>query len=196
MYRKRIKPLLDITFAFIGLTLLSPLFIIIIVLIKLESKGPVFFVQRRIGKGKKEFKILKFRSMRMDTPGDMPTHLLENPQRYITGIGKFLRKTSLDEIPQLFNILKADMSFIGPRPALWNQLDLIDERDKYGANDVFPGLSGWAQVNGRDEIAITKKARLDGEYVKKISFGFDIKCFLKTIASIFSTRGFSEGPSE
>ena len=196
MYKKLIKPTLDIAFAFLGLIIMSPVLILISILIKAESKGPIFFTQKRIGKGKKQFNIIKFRTMKHDTPGDVPTHLLKNPDEYITKVGKFLRKTSLDELPQLFNILKADMSFIGPRPALWNQYDLINERDKYEANDIYPGLSGWAQVNGRDEIEISKKAIMDGEYAKKLSFGFDIKCFLKTITSIFSARGFSEGSSE
>jgi O-antigen biosynthesis protein WbqP len=196
MYRKILKPTLDIIFAFIGLVFLSPLFILISILIKVESKGPVFFVKKRIGKNKKTFQIIKFRTMKHDTPSEVPTHLLMDPDAYITKIGKLLRKTSLDELPQLINILKTDMSFIGPRPALWNQYDLISERDKYSANNLYPGVSGWAQVNGRDELEIPVKAKLDGEYAKNISFGFDIKCFIKTITGIFSARGFSEGSSD
>ena len=169
MYLK-IKRLLDIILSFIGLVILSPLFIILIIAIKLDSKGPILFKQKRIGIGKTHFHILKFRTMRIDTPKDTPTHLLENPEQYITKIGKFLRKTSLDELPQIWNIFVGEMSVIGPRPALWNQYDLIEERDKYGANDVLPGLTGWAQINGRDELPIEVKAKLDGEYIKKICF--------------------------
>jgi O-antigen biosynthesis protein WbqP len=159
----------------------------------LDSKGPVLFKQRRIGKGKKEFYILKFRTMRIDTPKDMPTHLLEDPEMYITKVGKFLRKTSLDELPQIVNIIKGEMSIIGPRPALWNQYDLIEERDKYGANDVVPGLTGWAQINGRDELPIDVKAKLDGEYVEKLSPLFDLKVFFMTIKSVSRSEGVKEG---
>lgn len=192
MYPK-VKRLLDFILALLSLIILSPVFIIISLIIKMTSEGPVFFKQKRIGKNKVEFYIYKFRTMRTDTPKDTPTHLLENPEQYITRIGKFLRKTSLDELPQLINILKGEMSFIGPRPALWNQYDLIAERDKYGANDVYPGLTGWAQINGRDELPISIKAKLDGEYVKKISFFFDVRCFLGTIISVIKSDGVVEG---
>ena len=192
MYPK-VKRLLDFILALLSLIILSPVFIIISLIIKMTSEGPVFFKQKRIGKNKVEFYIYKFRTMRTDTPKDTPTHLLENPEQYITRIGKFLRKTSLDELPQLINILKGEMSFIGPRPALWNQYDLIAERDKYGANDVYPGLTGWAQINGRDELPISIKAKLDGEYVKKMSFFFDVRCFLGTIISVIKSDGVVEG---
>ena len=189
----KVKKVLDIILAFISIILLSPILVLIAILIKLSSKGPVFFKQKRIGKGKSIFYIYKFRTMRTDAPKDMPTHLLDNPDAYITGIGKVLRKTSLDELPQLINILKGEMSFIGPRPALWNQYDLIAERDKYGANDVYPGLTGWAQINGRDELPIEIKAKLDGEYVQKMSFIFDVKCFIGTILSVLKREGVVEG---
>ncbi|MEJ9161056.1 sugar transferase, partial [Paenibacillus graminis] len=159
-----IKQIVDFMMALIGILLLWPFFLIIAVIIKLTSKGPVLFKQKRLGKHKREFYILKFRTMRTDTPSDMPTHLLQDPDFFITSVGKFLRKTSLDELPQIINILKGEMSIIGPRPALWNQYDLIAERDKYRANDIKPGLTGWAQINGRDELTIEKKANLDGEY--------------------------------
>ena len=161
--------------------------------IKVESPGPVLFKQERVGKNKKIFKIWKFRSMRTDTPKDMPTHMLTNPEQYITKIGHFIRKTSLDELPQIFNIFKGEMSIIGPRPALWNQYDLIEERDKYGANDIAPGLTGWAQINGRDELEIPIKAKLDGEYVKKMGFLMDVKCFFGTIFSVLKSDGVVEG---
>jgi len=165
----------------------------IAVIIKIDDPGPVFFKQKRVGIHKSHFGLLKFRSMKMSTPHDTPTHLLKNPEQYITKIGKFLRKSSLDELPQLFNIWKGEMSIIGPRPALWNQYDLIAERDKYGANDVLPGLTGWAQINGRDELEIEVKAKLDGEYVQKLSFAFDVKCFLGTITSVLKSDGVVEG---
>ena len=193
MYKKFIKRLLDIVLSLAGIIVLSPLLIVIVLCIKFTSPGPIFFKQKRVGVHKTYFNILKFRSMRIDTPKDVPTHLLSDPDQYITGIGKFLRKTSLDELPQLFNILKGDMSVIGPRPALWNQYDLIAERDKYGANDVVPGLTGWAQVNGRDELEIDVKARLDGEYVQRMSFLFDCKCFFMTITSVLKEDGVVEG---
>jgi O-antigen biosynthesis protein WbqP len=164
-----------------------------IIAIKIDSPGPVLFKQKRIGKGKSYFNILKFRTMHIDTPKDRPTHLLANPKRYITRVGKFLRKTSLDELPQIINILIGNMTIIGPRPALWNQYDLIEERDKYGANDVVPGLSGWAQINGRDELPIDVKAKLDGEYIEKMSFVFDCKCFFRTIISVLKRAGIVEG---
>lgn len=189
----RLKRRLDVVLAGIGLIILSPVFLCLMAAIKLDSRGPVFFRQKRVGIHKTYFNILKFRTMRIDTPKDMPTHLLENPEQYITRVGKFLRKTSLDELPQIINILKGDMSIIGPRPALWNQEDLIAERDKYGANDVTPGLTGWAQVNGRDELEIPVKARLDGEYVKHLSFRMDCICFLRTITSVLKHEGVVEG---
>lgn len=179
--------------ALILVVLLSPLLLIIAIAIKCESKGPVLFKQKRVGKHKKLFEIYKFRSMRTDTPKDQPTHLLQNPESYITKVGGFLRKTSLDELPQLFNIIKGEMAWVGPRPALWNQYDLIEERDKYGANDVMPGLTGWAQINGRDELEIPVKAKFDGEYVEKCSFLFDLKCFLGTFISVVKQDGVVEG---
>lgn len=187
------KRMMDFILAFIGGIVLLPIFLILTIAIKLDSKGPVLFKQKRVGRNKKYFNILKFRTMRIDTPKDKPTHLLENPENYITKIGAFLRKTSLDELPQLWNIMIGQMSIIGPRPALWNQYDLVEERDKYGANDIRPGLTGWAQINGRDELQIPYKARLDGEYVKNMSFLFDCKCFFKTIVSIIKHDGIVEG---
>lgn len=192
MYLK-FKRIIDFFLSLIGLIILSPLFIILVIAIKLDSEGPVFFKQKRVGINKSHFYILKFRTMRIDTPKDTPTHLLENPEQYITKVGKFLRKTSLDELPQIFNILAGQMSIIGPRPALWNQYDLIEERDKYGANDVPPGLTGWAQINGRDELPIEIKARFDGEYVEKIGFKMDLKCFVGTIFSVIKSDGVVEG---
>lgn len=193
MYCKVIKPILDTMLSLIGLILFSWLFLLIVIAIEIDDPGHVFFTQERIGIHKRHFKLYKFRSMKMSTPHDVPTHLLENPDQYITRIGSFIRKTSLDEIPQLINILKQDMSIIGPRPALWNQYDLIEERDKYGANDVKPGLSGWAQINGRDELEIADKARLDGEYVKRMSFPFDCRCFFGTAVSALRHDGVVEG---
>lgn len=187
------KRIIDVCLSFIGLLIFAPIFILLIVCIKLDSKGPIFFRQKRVGIHKKIFYILKFRTMRTDTPRDVPTHMLKNPDIYITKVGRFLRKTSLDELPQIINIFKGEMSIIGPRPALWNQYDLIEERDKYGANDVMPGLTGWAQINGRDELEIPVKARLDGEYVEKMNFMFDLKCFLGTILSVLKSDGVVEG---
>ena len=187
------KRKIDFILSLIGLIILAPLFIGIMVAIKLESKGPVFFKQKRVGLHQTHFNILKFRTMRIDAPKDMPTHLLTDPERYITKTGKFLRKTSLDELPQIINILKGEMAVIGPRPALWNQYDLIKEREKYGANDVLPGLTGWAQINGRDELPIEYKAKLDGEYIKKISLSMDVRCFVGTIFSVLSSQGVIEG---
>lgn len=184
---------MDIILSLISIIILLPVFLIIITAIKLDSKGPIFFKQKRVGINKTHFNILKFRTMRVDTPKDMPTHLLSNPEQWITRVGKFLRKTSLDELPQLFNILKGEMSFIGPRPALWNQYDLIEERDKYGANDVPVGLTGCAQINGRDELEIEVKAKLDGEYAEKIGFLMDVKCFFGTILSVLKSDGVVEG---
>ncbi len=193
MYSKYGKRTIDFILSFAGIIILSPLLIVLMVLIKVTSPGPIFFKQKRVGIHKSYFNILKFRTMRIDTPKDMPTHLLENPDQYITSVGKFLRKTSLDELPQLFNIFKGEMAIVGPRPALWNQYDLIELRDAYGANDVLPGLTGWAQVNGRDELEIDVKAKLDGEYCKKLSFLFDVKCFLMTIFSVLKHDGVVEG---
>ena len=190
---KRIKSILDRIIALLGLIILSPLFIILVIMIKGDTKGPVLFRQKRVGIYKKHFYILKFRTMRIDTPKDTPTHLLKDPQQYITKVGRILRKTSLDELPQIINILKGDMAIVGPRPALWNQYDLIQERDKYGANDILPGLTGWAQINGRDELPIDVKARLDGEYVQKMGLRMDIKCILGTILSVLKQDGVVEG---
>lgn len=193
MYKKFFKRLLDIIISFFGLVLLSWLFLILIILVKIDDPGPAFFTQKRIGIHKKEFSLHKFRSMKMDTPHDKPTHLLENPEQYITKIGRFLRKSSLDELPQIWDIFIGNMSIIGPRPALWNQYDLIEERDKYGANDIKPGLTGWAQINGRDELEIPEKAKLDGEYVSSLSFLFDCKCFFGTVFSVLRSDGVVEG---
>ena len=193
MYRNCVKRILAVLLSLLGIVCLGWLLVILSIAIKLDSPGPVLFRQKRVGQGKSHFYILKFRTMRIDTPKDMPTHLLSNPQQYITRVGRFLRKTSLDELPQLFNILLGHMAVIGPRPALWNQFDLIAERDKYGANDVRPGLTGWAQINGRDELPIDVKARLDGEYVRRLSFAFDVKCFLGTIKAVISSDGVVEG---
>jgi len=193
MYYIKIKRLLDILISLIALIVLSPMLLMISIIIKLDSKGPVLFKQKRVGIHKSHFYILKFRTMRIDAPKDCPTHQLENPEQWITRVGKFLRKTSLDELPQIWNILVGHMSLIGPRPALWNQLDLIEARDKYGANDIRPGLTGWAQINGRDELPIDIKASLDGEYVRKISFWMDLKCFFGTIVSVLKHDGVVEG---
>lgn len=189
----KIKRIIDIVVSLLGLIVLSPIFLILIIAIKLDSKGPVFFKQKRVGLHKSYFYILKFRTMRIDTPKDTPTHLLTNPEKWITKVGKFMRKTSLDELPQIINILKGEMSIVGPRPALWNQYDLISERDKYGANDVPVGLTGWAQINGRDELEINVKARFDGEYTERIGLMMDLKCFLGTVKSVFKTDGIIEG---
>lgn len=188
-----VKRILDLTLAFAGLLILSPVFGLLVAAIKLNTRGPVFFKQKRVGIHKTHFYILKFRTMRIDTPKNTPTHLLENPEKYITSVGRFLRKTSLDELPQIFNILAGQMSVIGPRPALWNQYDLIAERDKYGANDIKPGLTGWAQVNGRDELPIEVKAKFDGEYVKKMGIAMDLRCFFKTILDVLKSDGVVEG---
>ena len=193
MYRKYGKRLLDIVLSALGLLVLLPVFVLIAVAIEVDDPGPVFFRQKRVGIHKTHFQIMKFRTMKVDTPKDTPTHLLANPEQYITRVGKVLRKTSLDELPQIFQIFTGEMSIIGPRPALWNQFDLIAERDRYGANDVRPGLTGWAQINGRDELPIDVKARLDGEYVRNISFSFDCKCFFGTIVSVLRSDGVVEG---
>lgn len=192
MYKKFIKRLIDIALSFLGAVVLLPIFLIVGLLVYIDDPGPVIFKQRRIGKGKKEFWLHKFRSMKMNTP-DIPTHLLDNPNQYITRVGKIIRKLSIDELPQIYDILIGNMSIIGPRPALWNQNDLIEERDKYGANDVKPGLTGWAQINGRDELPIDVKAKFDGEYIEKMSFLFDCKCFFGTIAAVLKHDGVVEG---
>ena len=192
----KIKRVIDFTLALIGLIVLAPVLVGLILAIKLDSPGPVFFKQKRIGIHKTYFDILKFRTMKADTPNDVPTHMLMNPEQYITSVGKFLRKTSLDELPQLINILKGDMSIVGPRPALWNQDDLLEERDRYGANDVMPGLTGWAQINGRDELEISEKAKFDGEYVQQLGFVMDLKCFFGTIKVLVKSEGVSEGKKQ
>ncbi|MBG9981847.1 sugar transferase [Aerococcaceae bacterium DSM 111020] len=196
MYIIFIKRVLDFLIALAGLIILAPVFLIIALWIKFDSPGPVFFTQRRVGLHKELFDIYKFRTMRIDTPSDMPTHLLDDPAAFITNSGAFLRKTSLDELPQLINILRGEMAIIGPRPALWNQDDLVAERDKYCANDVRPGLTGWAQINGRDELPIPIKAKLDGEYIDRMSFAMDVRCFFLTIKSVISSDGVSEGWNE
>ena len=193
MYNKFFKRLIDVVLSFIGIIVLLIPMLIIAIIIKCTSKGPVFFKQKRVGVHKTHFNLYKFRTMRTDTPHDMPTHLLSNPEQYITTIGTFLRKSSLDELPQIFNILTGKMSIIGPRPALWNQEDLIAERDKYGANDIRPGLTGLAQISGRDELEIEVKAKLDGDYVEKMSFVFDVKMFFGTIISVVKSDGVVEG---
>ena len=193
MYKHFFKRLIDLFLSFLGILFLALPMLIIALAIKCDSKGPVFFKQNRVGKRKKIFRILKFRTMRIDTPHDAPTHELSDPEKWITKVGGFLRKTSLDELPQIFNIFVGQMAIIGPRPALWNQDDLIAERDKYGANDIKPGLTGWAQINGRDELEIPVKAALDGEYVKRMGFFFDCKCFFGTIAAVFKHEGVVEG---
>lgn len=190
---KIFKRIIDFLVSLFAIIALSPVLLGAAVAVKADSKGPVLFVQKRVGKDKKIFNMYKFRSMRTDTPHDMPTHLLNNPDAFITRVGKFLRKSSLDELPQLFNIIKGDMSVVGPRPALWNQDDLIAERDKYGANNIRPGLTGWAQVNGRDELEIDIKAKFDGEYVDKMSLLFDIKCIFATALQVVKHEGVVEG---
>lgn len=191
-----IKRLLDVFLSGLAIVVLSPVLLIIALAIKFDSKGPVLFKQKRVGKNKRHFMIYKFRSMYVDAPSDMPTHLLDDPTAMITKVGAFLRKTSLDELPQLFNIFKGEMAIIGPRPALWNQYDLIEERDKYGANEILPGLTGWAQINGRDELPIPKKAALDGYYVQHLSFKLDLRCFFGTIISVAKSDGVVEGKTK
>ena len=193
MYQKYAKRLIDLLLSACAIVVLSPVYLLICIAIVADDPGPVFFRQKRVGIHKTRFLILKFRTMKVSTPNDVPTHLLENPEQYITRVGKFLRKTSLDELPQIFQIFTGKMAIIGPRPALWNQFDLIAERDKYGANDVRPGLTGWAQINGRDELPIDVKARFDGEYVQNLSFAFDCKCFFGTIRSVLKSEGVVEG---
>ena len=187
------KRILDFIISVIGLIILSPIFLILVIWIKLDSKGPVLFKQKRVGIHKTHFYILKFRTMKIDTPKDTPTHLLKNPEQYITRAGKFLRKTSLDELPQIFNILKGDMSIIGPRPALWNQDDLVAERDKYNINSLKPGLTGWAQINGRDELPIPVKVEMDKIYYDNLCFRFDVKCLFLTVKSVIKSDGVVEG---
>ena len=193
MYKDGLKRGIDFLLSLAGIIILSPIFLILCLAIKIDSKGPVIFKQKRVGKNKTHFYIYKFRTMKVDTPKETPTHLLSNPDFFITRVGKFLRKTSLDELPQLFNILKGDMAVIGPRPALWNQYDLIEERDKYHANDIRPGLTGLAQISGRDELEIDYKARLDGQYTANITPWMDLKCFFGTIISVFKSEGVVEG---
>lgn len=188
-----VKRILDYLLSLIALVVLSPLLLVLAVIIRTTSPGPVFFRQKRVGQGKAHFMIYKFRTMRTDAPKDQPTHLLKDPNAYITPVGRFLRRSSLDELPQLINILKGEMAVVGPRPALWNQFDLIAERDRYGANDVRPGLTGWAQINGRDELPIDVKARLDGEYVKRMGFFFDARCILGTVFKVMRSEGVVEG---
>lgn len=193
IYEKFFKRVIDIILSGLGLIVLFPIYLIVIVAIKVDDPGPVLFTQKRLGKNKKFFKLHKFRTMKMSTPHDVPTHMLDNPEQYITKVGRFMRRTSIDELPQVWDIFVGNMSVIGPRPALWNQDVLVAERDKYNANNVKPGLTGWAQINGRDELEISDKAKLDGDYVKKISFPFDVKCFIGTIFSVARSKGVIEG---
>lgn len=196
MYKHFFKRALDILCSGLAILCLSPLLAVIAVWVKVSSPGPVLFTQKRVGKGKTFFKIYKFRTMRTDTPHDMPTHMLENPDAFITSAGRFLRRTSLDELPQIFNIFLGQMSVVGPRPALWNQDDLVAERDKYGANGCVPGLTGYAQVHGRDELPIPVKAELDGYYAKNLSFALDVKIFFRTIGSVLHHEGVVEGKQD
>lgn len=193
MYKAWGKRTLDILLSLLGLILLGWLFLLLAVVVYIDDPGPVIFSQRRVTRGKRYFQLHKFRSMKMSTPHDMPTHLLENPEQYITRVGRFLRKSSLDELPQIWDIFCGKMSIIGPRPALWNQQDLIEMRDRYGANDIMPGLTGWAQVNGRDELEVEEKAKLDGEYAAHLTFGMDAKCFFMTIRNVIGGKGVVEG---
>jgi O-antigen biosynthesis protein WbqP len=193
MYRKFFKRFIDIVLSFCALLILAVPMAILAIIVKLDSKGPALFWQKRVGLHKETFMMPKFRSMYTETPAEMPTHLLNDPSRWITPVGKIYRKLSLDELPQLWSILTGKMSIIGPRPALWNQEDLINEREKYGANDVRPGLTGWAQINGRDELEIPVKAKLDGEYVERMSFLFDCRCFFGTIGKVLRRDGVVEG---
>ena len=193
MYRKIFKRLIDIAASLGALVILAVPMIIFALIIKHEDSGPALFAQKRVGRGKKFFNMYKFRSMKLNTPHDVPTHLLEDPEKYILHCGRWMRKYSIDELPQIINILKGDMSIVGPRPALWKQDDLISERDKYGANNIRPGLTGWAQINGRDELEIPVKAKFDGEYVKRESFMFDLLCIIKTFTNVFKHKGVIEG---
>ena len=196
MYKRFFKRALDFLCSGLAILCLSPVLAVIAVWVKASSPGPVLFTQKRVGKSKTFFKIYKFRTMRTDTPHDMPTHMLENPDAFITSAGRFLRRTSLDELPQIFNIFLGQMSIVGPRPALWNQDDLVAERDKYGANDCVPGLTGYAQVHGRDELPIPVKAELDGYYAKNLSFALDVKVFFRTIGSVLHHEGVVEGKQD
>ncbi len=193
MYEKIVKRMIDFILSIFAIIFLCPLLLLIVFAIKIDDYGPVLFTQNRIGKDNKIFKIYKFRTMKIATPSDTPTHLLENPEQYITKVGAVLRKTSLDELPQIFNIFIGDMSIIGPRPALWNQDDLIELRSEYGVDKIRPGLTGWAQINGRDELSIEEKVRYDTEYIENLSFIFDIKCFFGTIFSVLKSDGVVEG---
>lgn len=199
MYESIFKRWIDIVLSAVGLLVLSFVYLVIAIAVYVDDPGPIFFKQKRVGKGKTFFPLHKFRSMKMSTPHDMPTHMLKNPEQYITKVGSFLRKSSLDELPQIWDIFVGNMSIIGPRPALWNQNDLIAERDKYGANDIMPGLTGWAQINGRDELEIPVKAKFDGEYTVILheggmkAFLFDCRCFLGTIFSVARGDGVVEG---
>ncbi len=193
MYQKTVKRILDVVLSGLAILTLSPLFAVIAIWIKLDSKGPVLFRQTRIGIHKTQFEILKFRTMQQDAPSNVPTHMFADSHHWITRAGRFLRKSSLDELPQLLQIFTGKMSIVGPRPALWNQYDLIAERDKYGANDVRPGLTGWAQVNGRDALSVEEKARYDGEYAAHVTFGMDVTCIWKSVSTVVTRKGFSEG---
>ena len=193
LYGGFIKRFLDTVLSLVGLVLLSPLFLLVALAIYFDDPGPVVFTQKRFGQNKRFFMLHKFRSMKTDTPHDIPTHLMENPEQHITRVGGFIRKYSLDELPQIWDILVGNMSIVGPRPALWNQDDLIEAREPYGANSLRPGLTGWAQINGRDELPIPVKAQLDGEYAKNLSFSMDLKCFLGTISAVVSHKGYAEG---
>lgn len=193
IYNRFSKRIIDIVCSFLAIIVFSVIYIPICIIIKCTSEGPIFFKQKRVGRDKSYFNILKFRTMRIDTPKDCPTHLLENPDQYITTVGRFLRKTSLDELPQIFNILKGDMSIIGPRPALWNQDDLVAERDKYNINSLKPGLTGWAQINGRDELPIPVKVEMDKIYYDNLSFLFDVRCLFLTVKSVIKSDGVVEG---
>lgn len=192
MYRSIVKRIIDVALSFIALVVLSPVIILLMILIKIDSRGPVIFKQKRVGIDKTLFTMYKFRSMKIETP-EIPTYLLDNPDVYITRVGKILRKSSLDELPQILNILKGDMSIVGPRPALWNEYGLIQERDKYGVNNIRPGLTGWAQINGRDELYVPAKVKYDGEYMESLSLSMDFKCFIKTIPMILKSEGNVEG---
>lgn len=192
-YDRIVKRFLDVILSFLGLLLLSPLFLLLCIAVYIDDPGPIFFKQKRVGLNKQYFSLHKFRSMKMSTPHDVPTHMLEKPDQYITKVGRVLRKLSLDELPQIGDIFIGNMSIVGPRPALWNQDVLTAERDKYGANDVVPGLTGWAQVNGRDELEIPEKAKYDGDYVKNLTFKMDVTCFFMTIANVLRHRGVVEG---
>ncbi len=192
----KVKRFLDIVFAVIGMIMLLPLFLLIVILMKIDSKGPIIFKQKRIGKNKKEFYIYKFRTMKTETPKETPTHLLENPEKWITTMGKIMRKTSIDEIPQFINILKGDMSFVGPRPALWNQYKLIEEREKYDVHSILPGITGWAQVNGRDKLHISEKAKLDGDYLEHFNLWTDIRLICKTFIVVLKRDGIIEGETK